>query len=319
MKTTFAELDIGQRFHYNIDANGHEPYLYKINDSEAYVERGSHSGLREVVEPGADVWTWSEPIILNNYITEIERAAITLLFGSGGNPRCDHPGLSEYIRALAADPDEIRTPDQFIFEADAITEWDVSDENEIIPLETRPLRDVCQEAGFVCWTSEWDRDNSAFGAILDHKPRGTRPDTKEQRYLVAVTDAAARLAYSIRDYRIAGRPVGDQTHTIMGMGAPLLNVTTSLAAAIAEYHNRILNIYARDNMDLEGALRSALPDDLITQSEAAAIANVTPQAINNAIRERRLRAYSSPDAVSHRPGARQVSEADVRELWPPRA
>jgi hypothetical protein len=60
------------------------------------------------------------------------------------------------------------------------------------------------------------------------------------------------------------------------------------------------------------------PDDLITQTEAAQIANLTPQAVNNAIRERRLHAYSKPDAVAHRPGDRMVSRAEVEKLWSPR-
>lgn len=60
------------------------------------------------------------------------------------------------------------------------------------------------------------------------------------------------------------------------------------------------------------------PNDLITQTEAAKIANITVQAVNNAIRDGRLRAYSDPDAVAHRAGDRRVSESEVRELWPPR-
>jgi hypothetical protein len=91
-----------------------------------------------------------------------------------------------------------------------------------------------------------------------------------------------------------------------------------LAAAITEFHWQVVNVYASEKMDLEMALHSATPDDLITQTEAARSANITVQAVNNAIRDGRLRAYSDPDAVAHRPGDRRVSEAAVRELWPPR-
>lgn len=52
---------------------------------------------------------------------------------------------------------------------------------------------------------------------------------------------------------------------------------------------------------------------LITQREAALIVGVTTQAVNNAIRDGRLRAYTR--GIAHRPGDRRVSEADVRALW----
>lgn len=133
-----------------------------------------------------------------------------------------------------------------------------------------------------------------------------------------IAEASLRLADAIANYRTAGRPDGDQTYTIMGMGAPLLNVTTSLAAAIAEFHANVLNVYAGEQLELESALRGALPDDLITQTEASQIANVSPQAVNNAIRDRRLRAYATPDSIAHKPGDRKVSRADVEKLWPPR-
>lgn len=46
---------------------------------------------------------------------------------------------------------------------------------------------------------------------------------------------------AVREYREMGRPDGEQTHTIMGMGSPLMTVTTSLAAAVVEYHKAIVN------------------------------------------------------------------------------
>jgi len=310
MKTTFGELKIGERFHYNIDADGHEPYLYKINDTEAYIEHGRRSGLRESVNADENVWTWDEPVEIHPSPTEVERAAITLLMHRDG-PNANHPGLRQYVLALASDQNEMRDLDQFIWEAEI--DWGSGGE-----YTKQPLHQICHELGYICWENEWDRENSAFGAILDHKPTGRRPDTREGRWLAKNDDAALRLADAIANYRIAGRPSGDQTHTISGMGSPLLSVTSSLAAAIGEYHEQMLNVYAGEAQNLEMALRQIMPDDLITQTEAARIANITPQAINNAIRARRLRAYSDVDSVSHRPGDRRVSEADVRQLWPPR-
>lgn len=307
MRTQFSELEIGQRFHYNIDADGHEPYLYKISDTEAYVEHGSGAGFRENIKPDADVWIWSEPVTLHSHPTEVERAAITMLMGPrGDSPMADHPGLYQFIRAIASDPNEMRDLDRYIWESSV---GDYEDGGNEIPLRT-----ICYEAGYICWKQEWDHDNSAFGAILDHQPRGRHPVTAEERRFAGIDDAAARLADSIINYRVAGRPDGDQTHTIHGMGSPLLNITTSLAAAVAEYHQQMLNEAAREKFALHRLLNEATPDDLITQTEAACLLGVTPQAISNMIRVRKLRAYADPDAVPHKPGNRKVSRADVERL-----
>lgn len=312
METTFGELKIGQRFDYGIDADGYEPYLYKVSDTEAVIEHGQHSGSRETVAANEMVYTSGDMVTVHTHPTEVERAAITLLL----HQRQDHPGLYHYIRALASDPDEMRDLDRYIWEASVPTAYNEDENGNRIPVEFTQLREICQRGGFVCWEIEWDRNQGAFSAILEHEPTGTRPTTREGRWMALFDDACARLAYAVEKYRVAGRPDGDQTTTIMGMGAPLLNVTTSLAAAIGEFYAQTINIYAGENQDLESALRSALPDDLITQTEAAQIAHITPQAINNAIRARRLRAYATLNSVAHRPGDRMVSRADVESLWP---
>jgi hypothetical protein len=46
------------------------------------------------------------------------------------------------------------------------------------------------------------------------------------------------------EYRVAGRPEGDQTHEILGMGSPIAIVSTSLAAAVVEFHTRVVGVYA---------------------------------------------------------------------------
>jgi hypothetical protein len=58
------------------------------------------------------------------------------------------------------------------------------------------------------------------------------------------------------------------------------------------------------------------PTDLITQGEAARLADVTPQAVGNAIRDGRLRSYRITDAPRHRPGGWLVSLDQVRRVWP---
>lgn len=314
--TTFGQLKIGDRFFVRAwETLDSPPALYKLNETTAYVEHGGHGA--ETLAPDTEVYIWSEPIVLHTAPTDVERAAITLLMtGPQRSPRADHTGLYHYIMALATDPAETRSLDEYIWGAEIVTAWDTDGDGNRIPFETRPLRDVCRDDRYVCWTNEWDHDNSAFAAILDHKPTGERPSTNLQRTLALIDDAAARLANAICDYRGAGRPDGDQHYTIQGLGSPLLNITTSLAAAVAEYHSQMLNIYAGQYMDLRELLNEAVPSDLITQAQAAEIAGITDQAINNAIRDRRLRAYSDENAVSHRPGDRRVSEADVRRLWP---
>ncbi len=315
--TTFAELEKGTRFHFNIDADGHEPYMYKVNDQEAYVEHGSDQGLREAVAADKEVWEWSEPVTLHDSPTEVERAALTLLMGGQHGPFVAHVGLAMHIRALATDPGEMRRLDTYIWESDVEIGFDEDKVGNRISHQT-PLRELCVERGHPCWTKEWDRENSALDAITDEKPTGSKPQTREEDFAAAKTAATFWLASAVCDYRVAGRADGDQAHTIKGLGADLLTVTTSLAAAIAEYHDRIVNIYAGDKFDMMNQLQQITPTDLITQAEAAQRANVTIQAINNAIRERRVTAYSGPDAISHRPGDRKVSAAEVAKVWPPR-
>lgn len=306
---TFDELQIGERFHYGFDADGHEPYLYKVSKDEAYIEHGSGVGTRKSVDADTEVEVWNEPVELHDAPPEVERAAMTLLLGPQQQAPTDHPGLNLWIDAMLNDPEERRSLDRFIWEETV----------EDIHGDSIPLREACREMGFVCWESEWDHDHSASSAILNCRQGGDPPQTPENRWWAAMDEAAYRLASAVRKYRIAGRPAGDYTSgRVSGLGGTLGYIETSLAAAITEYHHQVVNVYAGERGRLARALASATPDDLITQTEAAEIANITIQAINNAIRDGRLRAYSGPDAVAHRAGDRRVSEAAVRGLWPPR-
>lgn len=65
--------------------------------------------------------------------------------------------------------------------------------------------------------------------------------------------------------------------------------------------------------EMDGAI---VPDDLITQAEAARITGAPSiQAINNAIKDGRLHGYKNPQAPGRRQGATLVSEAAVRKIW----
>jgi len=56
-------------------------------------------------------------------------------------------------------------------------------------------------------------------------------------------------------------------------------------------------------------------DDLITQTLAADVAGVSVAAINNAIRDGRLRGYRQPGSIPHRPGSQLVSRNEVEKIW----
>jgi len=64
--------------------------------------------------------------------------------------------------------------------------------------------------------------------------------------------------------------------------------------------------------EMAGAI---VPDDLITQARAVEIGAPSVQAVNNAIRDGRLRGYPNYDAQYQRQGATLVSESAVQKLW----
>ncbi len=223
--------------------------LYKLNDTEAYVESGSGQGGRETVPPRTAVHEWGKPVLLHIAPTEVERAALTLLMGCSleYGPFAEHPGLYHWIRALAADPKEMRDLDRFIWEMQIPSEWmEMDGRPEVVA--TEPLRAVCIRRGYVCWQREYDQA-SAWKAIVDENPQGLRlkaqaAEGREAGGCHWRDKNLLFLAYAVAKYRIAGRPDGDQTSTIYGLGGPLLSVSTSLAAAIAEFHyNEINRIY----------------------------------------------------------------------------
>ncbi len=292
----FKDLERGQWFDLGIDADGYEPVFYKLSDTEAYqVSGGPHGGgHREQFAPTAEVCAWKDITVLHAAPTEVERAAFALLYVQD-TPFVNHLGLESWIQALVANSEEFRSLDQYIWE--------------------EGMSEQLSQAGLVCW-QRGDRDHSAAGAIYDYQPSGQDPKTAEERRWAYYDEAALRLGNAICQYREAGRPAGDIEHTIMGMGAPLVKVSTSLAAAIGEYHHTMLNLVFSDHDRLARALRDNAPDDLISQTEAAELVGITPQAINNAIRQGRIRSYyTTEDAVSHRPGDRMVSRSEVLRVW----
>ena len=83
---------------------------------------------------------------------------------------------------------------------------------------------------------------------------------------------------------------------------------------LANWHRFTGDPYGKDQ-SLGDWLKSQEPDDLITQTQAAQIADVTVQAISNAIRDRRLKGYENPDAPNPHKGGTLVRESGVRQVW----
>lgn len=216
---TFGSLKLGQTF---TDKTGEFAFI-KTRDGARGGDHGHTVRFNddEMVDPYGD-----EPI-LHDKPTEIERAALTLLLDAWIN----HPGLHAWVIAMASNPDEFRWLDEYVLDPASTIETGDG---------TMQLAEFCRLRELVTPTKLYDRDNCMWSSIQDCEPRGKRETGIEKN--VAWRDRHAfHLAMAIREYREMGRPDGDQTHTIQGMGAPLMNITTSLAAAVVEYHKQIVN------------------------------------------------------------------------------
>ena len=212
----YQNMPVGTRFITGDDEYDSE--VVKLSSTDAYdLTRGRRENNADDEFQG-DYETTGQAVVSESY-TDIERVALTMLTEDRSGTY--HPALWGYIMALAHDPNERRDLDQWIIE---------SPSNEYVAF--------AREHGYVCPDNINDREHSAFVAIIDHKPGG---DNELDRARGRDDDTALRLTAAVVRYRESGRIGGDQSHTIMGMGAPLLTVTTSLGAAIVEYHTGRIN------------------------------------------------------------------------------
>lgn len=215
---TYEEAKIGQLFTIPGDSEFSFKKLRKyaeVNETGIYTDFVDD----QVIEPFGD-----EPQ-LSDTVTEVERVAITLLARRSTN----HPGLALWIRTMAENPAEMRSLDDFIAES-------LDDNGE-------RLLDSLQSDGWVVSDNRL-MGKRTFAAIMDQKPKGRYIQSAESKAWnqANYTDRITYfLAYALCQYRDAGRPSGDQTSSIMGMGGPLVVVSTSLAAAIVEYHDMMMN------------------------------------------------------------------------------
>lgn len=160
-------------------------------------------------------------------VTEVERVAMTLL--DKADP--DHPCLAAWVQALLDNPDEYR----------GIDDYSLSQEARLSGLKQNGFAQPVRYARF-------GEDTLAVKLIDERgvedwqKYRGCGLSDQQEQTSIKVADKAIYLlADALAKYRRRGRPVGDQETTIMGLGSPLLRVTTSLAARIVEYHQAIVD------------------------------------------------------------------------------
>lgn len=71
----------------------------------------------------------------------------------------------------------------------------------------------------------------------------TVTDEDERVYAEMIDEAACNLGHALSRYRQDGRKPGDYTAAI-GSG---FTITTSLAAAVAEFHEKVVNAFCVDN------------------------------------------------------------------------
>lgn len=202
-------------------------------------------------------------------IPEIERAVITLL----ARQHAQHALVRGWVTTLITDVNESRRLDQFVEETDLPAllnrAWhSYEDEDE----DGNPITRVAEEyhtrvdveqalaaAGMYCPPAGHKLfDDSLYGETLDLRAlTAVRQDGESDedydytrrivQFQRSTDSAIVRLAGQLARFRRDGRPVGDQT-TYIGGGSSMgqFAVTTSLAAAVVEYHERILGAYLAD-------------------------------------------------------------------------
>lgn len=198
-------------------------YFYRV-DEDDYVNLGDYGRCRRGENPLAldmMVTVTDKGVIINDEPTAIESAAVMIL----SKAVITHPGLAAWVRAMYQDPNERRDLNRFVFET-------VPEESE------KTWAEVLREAGYVAPTSLYSGGN-VFTAIMDGKPKGEfLPENSE----AWGDEAVLRLADAVRQYREAGRP-NEGTYTIRSGGvAVMMRVAVNLAAEVAEYHERIVNL-----------------------------------------------------------------------------
>lgn len=170
---------------------------------------------------------------ITTFVPDVERAACQILADDAG--RITHPVLRAYVEALLADPDFADS-----FDAGAGSAWTPSAE-VVTDAEGEGFRAPADGTWGVQFADSWGPD--CYG------------ETHMNQLSREVDRAIGQLACAIRTYRSDGRPGGDQTRVIHGVGGPLARETSSLAARLAEYHGAMVTCYRDEAALLRRGLR----------------------------------------------------------------
>lgn len=192
-------------------------------------------------------------------VTEIERAAITLLYNHKKHGRgLWHPALSAWVESIGTDPVEQRFIDQYVVDEIASGSdtgldiqaemidfgFSIPDDNPFGENFHNVSRDISNGHPGI-------NNNPGREAYARMFPNGG----VEPRSVQEDDEMALDLATAIVMYRREARPVGDVTRNIGWQGdppQPLMTISTSLAAAIGEYQLRLLSKLSRTEAKLEG-------------------------------------------------------------------
>jgi len=237
----FKDMKLGTEFYSPDGGSGeYDLFYYKVTDTEAVCV--SRSNVREKMSTADDYPVTGKVYDIHTEVTDIEACALRLLYEQTKY----HPALDIWVNALINNPNELRDIGEYVLE-----------------YEREPdginLVKFLNEKGFIAPRERFDRN--FWGAIYDEKPMGeTYKDGTREAWEARRDAAALKLAHAVHIYRETGR-VSETTTQIMGMGAPLMNVTTSLAAKICEFHISNLNI-AHHEMTLKQRQLDSVKRDL---------------------------------------------------------
>lgn len=163
-------------------------------------------------------------------IGDAERIACMLL----DKAKVAHPILDLWISRLVTDPAfavplwefERWGPEQLLPLMKTKSWWQVQSVDD-----ARTALDELLQEGFAM--------QNIFGAVLDHSALPKTYGAFDRRS----TAASARLAYALWQHRVYGEPDMDMTTPI---ASGMFQITSSLAAAIVEYHRNMVSAWAAE-------------------------------------------------------------------------
>ena len=176
-------------------------------------------------------------------LPDVERAALTLLWRFLGY--APHPVLEAWVNHLMEDHEYAVFLDKF---AAAYDGWE-----------------TLVTAGWPAPPPERFGDLGLSGLLLCSRAH----PTDYARVSWRSDEAVYRLASAVQRFRLDGRPIGDVSYTIQGLGAPLATITTSLAAAVVEFAQAQEGIWASELDAVETRARELRQRGRLTDDDLA--------------------------------------------------